>query len=66
MSVLLNGTPAPHLIGRTIDEAVTTEGLPRRGVAVAVNGAVIPKSAWSTTRLEAEDQVEVVTAAAGG
>ena len=37
-----------------------------RGVAVAVNGAVVPRAAWPSTRLSAGDQVEIVRARQGG
>jgi sulfur carrier protein len=38
----------------------------RRGVAVAVNGTVVPRSTWETARLADGDAVEVLTAAQGG
>lgn len=38
----------------------------RRGVAVAVNGTVVPRSTWSTAALADGDAVEVLTAAQGG
>jgi sulfur carrier protein len=38
----------------------------RRGVAVAVNGTVVPRSTWSTVPLADGDAVEVLTAAQGG
>jgi sulfur carrier protein len=37
-----------------------------RGVAVAINGTVVPRAAWSSTRLSAGDQVEIVRARQGG
>ncbi len=37
-----------------------------RGVAVALNGAVVPRAAWSSTRLSAGDAVEIVRARQGG
>lgn len=37
-----------------------------RGVAVAVNGEVVPRAAWSTTTLVPGDRVEVLTASQGG
>ena len=40
--------------------------IPDRGVAVAVNGDVIPRSTWSGHIVGADDVVEIVTAAAGG
>ena len=41
-------------------------GAASKGIAVAVNGEVVPRSAWSTTRLHPGDRVEVLTAAQGG
>ncbi len=38
----------------------------RRGIAVALNGAVIPRSAWSQTALRPGDRVEIVRARQGG
>jgi sulfur carrier protein len=38
----------------------------RRGVAVAVNGTVVPRSTWDQARLADGDAVEVLTAAQGG
>lgn len=37
-----------------------------RGVAVAVNGEVVPRRSWPTTTLRAGDRVEVLTATQGG
>ncbi|MDT5031535.1 MAG: sulfur carrier protein [Actinoplanes sp.] len=36
------------------------------GVAVAVNGEVVPRSTWATASLRDGDRVEVLTAAQGG
>jgi sulfur carrier protein len=37
-----------------------------RGLAVAHNGAVVPRAAWATTTLAAGDAIEIVTAKQGG
>ncbi|MGE0750877.1 MAG: sulfur carrier protein ThiS [Variibacter sp.] len=37
-----------------------------RGVAVALNGAVVPRAAWADTALRADDAVEIVHAKQGG
>ncbi len=37
-----------------------------RGLAVAVNGAVVPRHAWDATRLAPGDEVEIVKLFAGG
>jgi sulfur carrier protein len=37
-----------------------------RGLAVARNGAVVPRSAWAEVRLAAGDRIDVVGAVQGG
>ena len=39
---------------------------PRRGIAVARNGRVVPRSEWETEPVEDGDAVEVVRATQGG
>jgi sulfur carrier protein len=38
----------------------------QKGIAVALNGAVIPRAEWAVTRLKAGDSVEIVRARQGG
>jgi sulfur carrier protein len=44
---------------------LVVDGAPR-GVAVALDDAVVPRSAWGTTNVRPGDRVEVVTAVQGG
>ena len=48
---------------QTLVESLTEA---RRGVAVAVNGEVVPRSTWAAVPLAEGDAVEVLTAAQGG
>ncbi len=41
-------------------------GEPRRGIAVAVNGEVVPRATWARADLRDGDRVEILTAAQGG
>ena len=41
-------------------------GSDRRGIAVAVNGQVVPQSAWGERKLQAGDEIEIVGAVQGG
>lgn len=52
----------------TIAELLRLEGVdPRaRFVAVAVNGAVVPRTAWPDARIAAGDDVEIVKPVSGG
>jgi sulfur carrier protein len=45
------------------EKAVDTS---QRGIAVAVNGAVVPRAAWPSTQLRAGDSIEIVRARQGG
>jgi len=45
------------------EKAVDTS---QRGIAVALNGSVIPRAAWATTTLKPGDSVEIVRARQGG
>ena len=38
----------------------------QRGIAVALNGAVVPRAAWAATALHPGDSVEIVRARQGG
>ena len=46
-----------------IDKGIDVNG---RGVAVAVNGTVVPRAAWPQTALHGGDAVEIVGAKQGG
>lgn len=52
-------TIAELLDARDIDPA-------RRGIAVALNGAVVPRRAFAETRLSPGDAVEIIQARQGG
>jgi len=40
--------------------------IPPRGIAIAVNGSVVPRASWPTTRLSDGDRVEIVRVMQGG
>ncbi|MGA8547784.1 MAG: sulfur carrier protein ThiS [Mycobacterium sp.] len=52
----------------TVAALLQSLGYPDRGIAVAVDQAVLPRSAWTTrlSALSAPVQLEVVTAVQGG
>ncbi|GAA0795507.1 sulfur carrier protein ThiS [Spirilliplanes yamanashiensis] len=62
MTLTVNGEPRQSA-ARTVADLV---GEPRRGVAVAVNGEVVPRRTWADTALRDGDRVEILTAAQGG
>jgi sulfur carrier protein len=50
----------------SIDQLIDAVGIERRGIAVARNGEIVRRSEWSSTLVRSGDQIEIVTAAAGG
>ena len=68
MRVVLNGEPRDLREGATVTEAVSASGAPRsaRGVAVALDGEVVPRGRWEDTPLSEGARVEVVQAVQGG
>ncbi len=64
----VNGSPAPLPSPATVAALVArlTKTGAGRGIAVALNGEVVPRSAWDATGLRPGDRVEVLTAAQGG
>jgi sulfur carrier protein len=65
-SVTLNGEPRELPQGATVETAVRELGEPDRGVAVAVDGEVVPRGNWASTRVHDGQQVEVLRAVQGG
>jgi len=68
MNVSVNGMPRTLPDGLTVADlvaAITGEPLPR-GVAVARDGTVVPRSAWRATVVADGDRIEILTATQGG
>ena len=62
----VNGSPADVAPGTTVAELVRALDAPDRGVAVAIDGEVVPRGAWDDTAVADEARVEVVKAVQGG
>ncbi len=65
--ISINGESEP--LGAATLEALLAEkavDTGQRGIAVALNGAVVPRSAWRETRLNPGDNIEIVRAKQGG
>jgi sulfur carrier protein len=77
MRVLVNGEPRELSAGTTVAAVVrslpgtqivpSVSGTPEgRGLAVAVDGEVVPRGSWSATELGDGARVEIVVAVQGG
>jgi sulfur carrier protein len=65
-AIVVNGESRALARPLSVDELITDLGLERRGLAVAVNGEVVPRSAWPDRPVAGGDQVEILTIAQGG
>ncbi|SBT51445.1 sulfur carrier protein ThiS [Micromonospora narathiwatensis] len=66
MELIVNGAGRTVPGGATVADVVRQVTDQRRGLAVAVNGEVVPRGGWAATTLRDGDRVEVLTAAQGG
>jgi len=68
VALTVNGDALEVAAGSTIADLVRalTEDDDPKGVAVAVDRCVVPRSEWASTPARSGSLVEVVTAAAGG
>ena len=66
-NIRVNGQPEPLIVATLAalleEKAVDTR---QRGIAVAVNGAIVPRAVWADTKLRPGDSVEIVRARQGG
>ncbi len=67
-AIVLNGEPRELPEGASAADAVRASGADERarGVAVALEGEVVPRGEWSSTPLVDGGHVEVLTAVQGG
>lgn len=66
MKVHLNGEARDLTEGVTVADVVALVAPSPRGVAVARNGDIVPRSAWDTTPVGESDRIEILGAAQGG
>ncbi len=66
-TITLNGANVP-MTSRDIRGLLAENGIDsdRGGVAVAVNGEVVPRAVWDQTPVKANDQIEIVHIVRGG
>jgi sulfur carrier protein len=68
VTVLCNGDPVEVEEGATVVTLLERMGVEAdaRGIAVAVDGEVVPRRRWPEVTLDPDARVEVVTAIQGG
>jgi sulfur carrier protein len=66
VSITVNGEPRDVRAGTSVAQLIKCVTDQDKGIAVAVNGEVMPRREWPAIALADRDQVEVVTAVQGG
>jgi sulfur carrier protein len=66
VEILINGAAHQVADDMSLDRAVALISNAASGVAAAVNGQVVRRVSWPSTRLAAGDEIEVLTAVQGG
>ncbi|MGH3988878.1 MAG: sulfur carrier protein ThiS [Pseudonocardiaceae bacterium] len=66
MTITVNGRPWDLPDGATLADVLERFGAPSCGVAVALDGAVVPRVSWPATSLRPGARIEVLTAVQGG
>ena len=63
--IFVNGRASP-LEQETLERLIAARVGETPRVAVALNGAVVPRGAWQKTRLSGGDRVEIIKVTVGG
>ena len=67
MKVTINGTDRQVAAGTRVADVVTElAGARRTGIAISLNGEVVPKSRWPEVVVGEGDRLEVLSAIGGG
>ncbi len=66
IEIFINGSKRRVPESTTVEELIESIGLPKKGIALAINNEVIPKSRWNERSLSPQDRVELLTIAQGG
>ena len=66
LTIRLNDKAQPLTAGQSVADLLAAQDVNPQGVAVALNGAVLPRSRWPETRLNDGDEIHLFTAIAGG
>jgi sulfur carrier protein len=68
LKLTVNGEPLELADGATVGDLVEQAGTPARdrGIAIAVDAEVVPRSAWDETVLSEGQTIELLAAMQGG
>ncbi|MGO2236156.1 thiamine biosynthesis protein ThiS [Marinomonas sp. UCMA 3892] len=65
MKIMLNDVPH-EFSGKTLQDLLIQLDKSEQGIAIAINQQVVPKSLWTSTKLNEQSQVFIFESIAGG
>ncbi len=65
MNILINNQET-HTVSVNVQQLAVELSLPERGVALAINNRIVPRTSWEETPLNEGDNVTIIKAAFGG
>lgn len=66
MEVIFNGKKLSVKTSNLNDLLKSQQLIEKTGIALAINNSVVPKSNWTNFTLQENDEILIITAAAGG
>ncbi len=67
MEAFINNQPVSLSGLATLSDVLMQQDfLDKKGIAVAVNNSVVPKSEWNTYQVESADKITIIRATQGG
>ena len=66
MKISVNNKETEITPGTSVQALAISLRLPDKGVAIAVNNRMVPRTAWATTGLQESDSLVIIQAACGG
>lgn len=67
MNILLNDETIELVGGSSVLELLNDKNLAdKKGIALAINNTVIPKSTWAEQKIQENDHILIITATQGG
>ena len=66
MTIIINNSPAEIDPCDTLDKVLAALGMPKAGIAVAVDNKVVAKAQWAQTQLHEGAKLTIIRAVCGG
>ncbi|MDA0749036.1 MAG: sulfur carrier protein ThiS [bacterium] len=68
MQITLNGEEHTFTNGLSVHDLLAATGLDpsQKGIAVACNAEIVPRTQWVSTRLKTGDRIDIINAVQGG